>query len=227
MKHRIFSLILVAVLLCSATLAVSAVDVPDMSKTGTISIIMHIGDTLVPGGTLTLYRVGAIHEDDGNYSFVPTGPYADCVEAFDDVQSPALAQQLAAFTSENKLPGIHKNVEQNGVATFTDLELGLYLVMQHTAAPGYSKAEPFLIGIPQLENGMYIYDVDASPKVNVEPIPEATVETVPETTEDAFASGGKLPQSGQLMWPIPLLVVLGLGFIVLGISLHKKSSAES
>ena len=223
MKHRIISLILVAVLLCAATLAVSAVDVPDMSKTGTISIIMHIGDTLVPGGTLTLYRVGAIHEDDGNYSFVPTGSYADCVEAFDDVQSPELAQKLADFTAEHKLPGKTKAVDQNGTATFTDLELGLYLVMQHTCASGYSKAAPFLIGVPQMELGMYIYDVDASPKVDLEKIPE----TVPETTEDAFASGDKLPQSGRLMWPIPLLAILGLAFIVLGISLHKKSSAES
>lgn len=223
MKHRIFTLVLVAALLCCATLAVSAVDVPDMSKTGTVSIIMHIGETLVPGGTLTLYRVGAIHEDDGNYSFVPTGPYVDCVDAFDDVQSSELAQKLADFTAENKLPGKTKAVDQNGTATFTDLELGLYLVMQHTTASGYSKAKPFLIGVPQMENGMYIYDVDASPKVNLEMIPETT----PETTEDAFASGEKLPQTGQLMWPIPVLAVLGMAFIVLGISLHKKSSAES
>ena len=226
MKHRILSLILIVAVLCSAALAVSAVDVPDLSRTGTISIVMHMGETLIPGGSLTLYRVGEIHEDDGNYSFVPTGVFKDCVSVFEDVQDPILAQQLAAFTDENKLPGIHQIVDENGTATFTDLELGLYLVMQHTAAPGYSKAEPFLLGVPQVENGMYIYDVYASPKVDLERIPETTSPTVPTTEEPPYASGGKLPQSGQLMWPIPVLAVAGLAFIVLGIAMRKRSAEE-
>ena len=101
MKHRILSLILIVAVLCSAALAVSAVDVPDLSRTGTISIVMHMGETLIPGGSLTLYRVGEIHEDDGNYSFVPTGVFKDCVSVFEDVQDPDLAQQLAALVKGN------------------------------------------------------------------------------------------------------------------------------
>lgn len=216
MKKRVLSLILVLALVCAAAVTATAVDVPDMSKKGTITIIMHKGADLIPGGTLTVYRVGGIHEDDGNYSFVPTGEFVNCVEEFEDVQSPALARQLADFAAERELTGSTEAVDADGLATFADLELGLYLVVQHTAAPGYSKAEPFLIGVPQIELGMYIYDVDASPKVDVE--------RVPETTDDAFASGDNLPQTGQLFWPIPLLAVLGMGFIVLGIALKKKSS---
>jgi hypothetical protein len=215
MKKKMLSLILVLALVCAAAVTANAVDVPDMSQKGTINIIMHKGEDLISGGTLTLYRVGEIHEDDGNYSFIPTGAFVNCVEEFEDVQSPALAQQLAAFAAEQKLIGNTEAVGDDGLATFVDLELGLYLVVQHTPAPGYSEAEPFLIGVPQMENGMYCYDVDASPKVDVD--------RVPETTDDAFASGDKLPQTGQLFWPIPLLAILGLGLIILGISLKKKS----
>jgi hypothetical protein len=78
-----------------SSFTVSAHDVPDMTRTGTISIIMHMGETLVPGGELTVYHVGVIDEDDGNYSFIPAGAFSNCVEAFQDVQSPELAQQLA------------------------------------------------------------------------------------------------------------------------------------
>jgi hypothetical protein len=68
--------------------------------------------------------------------------------------------------------------------------------------------------------------VDASPKVDLERIPETTEPevTVPETTEPPYASGGRLPQSGQLLWPIPVLAIVGIGFIVLGFSLRKKAS---
>lgn len=216
MKKRILSLILALVLVCAAAITATAVDVPDMSRKGTINIIMHKGEELISGGTLTVYRVGEIHEDDGDYSFVPTGEFVNCVEEFEDVQSPSLALELAMFAAEQELIGNTEAVGTDGLATFVDLELGLYLVVQHTAAPGYSKAEPFLIGVPQMEQGMYSYDVDASPKVDVE--------RVPETTEDAFASGDNLPQTGQLFWPIPLLAVFGMAFIVLGIALKKKSS---
>ena len=223
MKKRFPALLLTLVMVVAMAISAAAVDVPDMSKTGTINIIMHIGETLVPGGSLTIYRVGEIHEDNGDYSFVPVAPFTNCVASFGDVQSPELAAQLAAYVADNQLTGITEAVSDSGLATFKDVELGLYLVVQNVAADGYSKAEPFLIGVPQMKMGKYIYDVDASTKVNLEKLPEPTPPTEP-TEEPPVASGDKLPQTGQLAWPIPVLAIVGMAFIAIGIAMRKKSS---
>jgi hypothetical protein len=221
MKKRFPALILTLAMVLAVAVSAAAADVPDMSKTGTINIIMHMGETLVPGGSLTIYRVGQIHESNGDYSFVPVAPYTNCVSAFDDVQSPELALQLAAYTIDNQLTGTTEPVNEDGLATFSNVELGLYLVIQTEPAEGYTQARPFLIGVPQVKLGMYIYDVDASPKVELQKLPEPTTEP---TEEPPVASGGKLPQTGQLAWPIPVLAVLGMACIAIGITLRKKSS---
>ena len=43
--------------------------------------------------------------------------------------------------------------------------MGLYLVVQTTAAENYNVINPFLVSVPIQENGKYVYDVDALPKV--------------------------------------------------------------
>lgn len=61
-----------------------------------------------------------------------------------------------------------------------------------------------------LEDGVYQYDVTAAIKSELEKEPETTV---PPTTKPSDSS---LPQTGQLNWPIPILVVLGLGLFIAG-----------
>lgn len=56
-------------------------------------------------------------------------------------------------------------VDNDGNAVFEDLELGLYLVAQTKASAGYKAVNPFLVSLPLAEDGQWLYDVDASPKV--------------------------------------------------------------
>ena len=51
-------------------------DVPDLSRKGSVTVTVRMGETPVAGGSLTLYRVGDIAEDDGNYSFALTEAFA-------------------------------------------------------------------------------------------------------------------------------------------------------
>ncbi|MGN0405784.1 MAG: hypothetical protein ACI4F1_11220 [Bariatricus sp.] len=226
MRKRIISLLIMLILICSICMSVSAVDVPNLTRKGTITVTMHAKkdnkDVIVPGGTLTLYRVGEICEDDGNYSFVPTGDFVGCGESFEDVQSPELASRLAAYAEKNaNNKGDTKNVSDNGVVTYENQELGLYLLVQYEEASGYNKANPFLVALPNMEDGKYTYEVDASPKVNVKQ--DSGKKTPPKTTS-------KLPQTGQLNWPIPLLVVSGMVLFAIGWILcfgRKKSDDET
>lgn len=49
---------------------VYAHEAPDMEREGSIHITMLCGEEAVPGGSLTLYRVGDVQENDGDYDFV-------------------------------------------------------------------------------------------------------------------------------------------------------------
>lgn len=203
--QRLSAFLLVAMLIFSMGVTAYAHDYVQMEKKGSITVTMHMGDKTVGGGTLTLYRVGEVVENDGNYSFQPTGDFASCGESFERVNSSALAGRLSKYAKDEKRTGVTKSIGKDGKVTFADLDVGLYLFVQNKAASGYRKAEPFLVSLPYMQdNGQYSYYVDASPKVELE---KETEPTAPPPTDPKDPT---LPQTGQLNWPIPVLAVLGL-----------------
>lgn len=211
-----FMLLLTAVLLLGMCATAFAHDVPDLSRRGTLNIVMRFDGIAVGGGTLTAYRVGEVHEDDGNYSFVPTERFAASGAVLEQVDSAQLAADLAGFASDKKLEGVTKDIGSDGKVTFESLELGLYLLVQETAASGYSKVAPFLVSVPMMQEGAYIYEVDASPKVELKKAPA----TNPPSNTDS-----KLPQTGQLNWPVPVMAATGVGLFTCGWTLcfhHRK-----
>ena len=54
-----------------------------------------------------------------------------------------------------------------GVASFKNLDLALYLVVQTNKVEGYSSFNPFLVMIPQQNDNSWIYDVDTKPKTDI------------------------------------------------------------
>ena len=132
-----------------------------------------------------------------------------------------------------------EKIDNRGKAVFLDLEIGLYLIAQEEPAKGYLEVNPFMVTVPMVEGESYIYDVDASPKVlPPEKAPETTTQAeettvkveestkVEETTKPEETTGKteettkpSLPVTGQLNWPIPVLVVLGLALIFVGCTL--------
>lgn len=221
MVKRISAFWLAVVLVFCLAAGVCAHDAPDFTKTGSITIRIEDGGDGVSGGTIKLYRVAEITEDDGNFAFALTEAYLPSGVSLENLNDASVAQALADFAAKNKMQGISAEVDEYGMVKFTGLELGLYLVVQQEAAPGYYPITPFLMALPLYENGVYNYDVDASPKVQIERAPEPTV---PETKPD----DPKLPQTGQLNWPVPVLAVSGLALFVLGWALcfGKKESYE-
>lgn len=209
-QKRLSALLLTLMLCFAMCITAGAHEIPDNAEKGSISITMNYEGKAVPGGTLTLYRVGAVNEDDGNYSFALTGDFINCGKSLKNPGDPELAADLGKYVSDNKLTGSRIEVGQNGTAVFSGLDLGLYLIVQDEAADGYEAVTPFLVSVPANENGVYIYDVDATPKVSVlrrtEPTPNTPV--VPSTPT--------LPQTGQLNWPIPVLAILGLFLFLTG-----------
>lgn len=218
-KHLISALLALLLLLCLPLSAAAAHPVPDLTRKGSITITMKYKGKPVSGGTLALYRVGDVHEDDGNYSFVPVKG----LEALDysDIQSPDLAKAAAKAVEEKKIAAVKTvTIGSSGTAEFSDLALGLYLVAQKTAASGYKMTASFLVSVPYLEDGAYVYNVKADPKTDLER------EVVPAPTEKPStpSGGGKLPQTGQLWWPVPVLICMGLGCIAVGLIRRREGS---
>lgn len=177
----------VAVALCGlVTVPALAHEAVDLGRKGSVSVSMKYEGEPVGGGALALYRVGDVAEDDGNFSFALTPAFAGSGATLDDVTSADLAASLADYAKAQgvKADGTYQ-IASDGVAKASGLELGLYLVVQSEPADGYEACTPFLVSVPMNEGGAYVYDVDATPKV--EPggrVPEPEEPTEPTPTPE-------------------------------------------
>ncbi len=221
-RNKLFTAVVALGLVLSFSLTAYAHDVPDSTRRGSITVTVQDGGDSVPGGTVTLYRVGEVVENDGNYSFQPTGAFADCGESFENLEAANdLAERLRKFAAEKQITGLStRDINEMGIVRFGDLELGLYLVVQNKAAAGYEKLAPFLVSVPYMWNGSYIYDVSSRPKTELEKTP---VPTEPQPTKP---SGPNLPQTGQLWWPVPVLACGGLLLFAVGMALNRRRERE-
>lgn len=226
---RITAAALALAMVIMLALPVMAFDTIDFSKTGELSVTFKDNSTGKPvsGGSLTLYKVAdAVHDPYTGYLF--DASKTDFAKAGGDYSSSktltsALAAKLAKYAEDNKISGKTLNVGKDGKASADKLKLGLYLVVQKKAADGYSSITPFLVTIPQMDDkGNYVYKVDASPKTSVKanptkkptPTKKATITPTPRK---------RLPQTGQLWWPVFVLGAAGLTCIIIGIAARKKS----
>lgn len=214
MKRKLITLLMALLLLTRVPVPARAEAGIDMSRKGSITVSMHFGQEPVSGGSLTMYRVAQVREDDGNYSFQLSGEFAAYPGSIADLNAPELAQSLAEYGKD--FTGITETVDKTGRARFEDLEPGLYLFVQKDAAEGYSTVAPFLVSLPYRSGDTYVYDVDAGTKMELE--------KEPTPTEPPEKPGDKLPQTGQLWWPVPLLVMAGLTFLVVGFLRRREGT---
>lgn len=223
MRKHVISGLLALLFLLALPLSAAAHPVPDESRNGhcSITVSMTYKEKAVRGGKLALYKVGDVAENDGNYSFVPVKEIQADIPEFGDIQSPELAGKLAKL--EKKLTPVTANpvtVGKDGKATFSDLTFGLYLVVQKTAASGYRKIAPFLVSVPYLYRDEYQYEVTSQPKTDLEQ------EVKPTAPPSSGGGGGKLPQTGQLWWPVPVLACAGLACIAVGLFRRREARDE-
>ena len=143
---------------------------PDYTKTGSVAVdIVTAKGNTVAGGELTLYRAaGAVYKD-GDNVFEFTEEFKDCGLSLNGIEeeesgAPSLAIKLAAYAEEKGLKGTAANVDGKGHTDFTDLPLGLYLIVQSEANEDYVPISPFLVTVPMWDGEKLVYDVEARPK---------------------------------------------------------------
>ncbi len=231
---RILALLLSVMFVFLMGLTALAVDVPDEDRLCSVTLVMNYRGDPVGGGSLSIYRVGEVVEDDGNYSFAPTGDFADCGETFNDLEDAELAVRLKRFAERNSIAAVStRKIGSDGKVSFDKLPIGLYMIVQNQAAPGFKNIAPFLISLPYMEDGKYQYDLLAEPKTELEPKPDEDPDPTPETPpapEDdpkpSVPDEPKLPQTGQLWWPVPMLICVGLILVLVGIVLSRRKEID-
>ena len=206
---KVITLVLALSVLLLLPLTAYAHDVPQEREDCSIEVIVRHDGENVDGGTLTAIKVGYVDEEDGNFFFS---------QEFTNIKIEDIASSNAPKTQQEFYNNNKSNYDfytqtqtvENGKATFSGLSTGLYLIVQNRAADGFSKMGAFLVSVPYMEDGEYQYHVTAAIKSELEREPEPT-EPPPTEPDDP-----KLPQTGQLNWPIPLMVVAGLALFAVG-----------
>ncbi|MCD8363844.1 MAG: hypothetical protein LUC98_12965 [Lachnospiraceae bacterium] len=239
---RAAALLMGLVLIGTNVMAVSAAESADLelSRTGTIELTLTDSDgATVSGGAVTIYEVAKLYLDDGNMAYEYTQSFAGCTATL-DVTDTSLASVLADYARKNSVSGEKKSIGEDGKVRFTNLELGLYLIVQTTESANYETISPFAVTLPIEEDGVWNYTVNASPKVGTVMLKETQTEedtdsdsgsgsgsdsssdSESESSTTVYVSTTILPQTGQLYWPIPLLVIGGGLFLIIGRCLKKK-----
>lgn len=213
----------------TAFAAADAVEL-DSAPKGSISVDLVSSDSkeAVAGGTLTLYQVAEAKVSEGEIQYTYTDAFANCGVSLtnvgmSDTKMKELASNLEAYVKQNAILGQNATINERGHAEWTDLEQGLYLFIQTSAAEGYAPVCTFLASVPESVEGAYIYEINAKPKV--ERVKNPDTET-PGNNPDTGITDRKLPQTGQLWWPVPILAFAGLLFFILGWFRRKWSESD-
>lgn len=160
---------------------------------GSIQVKLDVGDLAVTNGAVTLYQVGNRIEE----GYRITEGFGGGIVRLEDAESANLAQWLAESAGET---GITMLLDADGSALFSELEQGLYMLVQTERMDGFYPILPVLICVP---NGEQLHV-------------ELYRQPVPVVTE--------IPKTGQS--PLPFLGVLGMflsaaGLLICGKKMRK------
>lgn len=218
-KRRITTFLIAVILMIDFGITVRAADdIVDLAAMGSVKVTFREQQTnsVVSGGEMTLYPVAEAVESDGNQFYQSINGFRHGRFTQEEINDSSLAEQLAEEITDST-EGITKTIGTEGIVTYENLPVGLYLLVQTRAADGYHAVKPFMVSVPLKEGASWVYDVDAAPKM------EKVTQKTPDTPKNPSKPGiSKLPQTGQLNWPIPIMGIAGILLLMLGWSLRKK-----
>ncbi|MBQ0037627.1 MAG: hypothetical protein KBS74_03045 [Clostridiales bacterium] len=221
------SLMALCVILSIRPATVCAIEPIDLSRDDLSLKIRYVHeDVPLAGAAFALYRIADLDEFANP---TPMDSFADfsgkITDAGENGEWNDLAQELADYLTghDDILPINHGVTDSDGMYTISQLTPGLYLVIGHPVridGTNYT-CNPFLINLPNRESDAddWKYQETASPKpgaVHQEIIPQRP--TPPQ--------GDKLPQTGMLWWPVPVLVSMGLFCFLEGLLQKKDRTNE-
>ena len=201
MSRKIISFCAAMLLLFTCSYAAVAEEF-DPQKTGSVSVtlIEQKQNEPIVGAELSVYYVATAHMDaDGNVLYNHTADFKQLNTALNDA---TLAAKLDAFVSQHTVPTTKMTTDSDGKAMCGELPLGLFFVKQTNTVAGFAPCTSFLVTVPSEKDGEYIYEVNATPKTEVERLTSVTIQKVWNTdrsTEAAKSVTVQLLQNGNVV----------------------------
>lgn len=194
------------------------------ANTGSITLRMvDTSGKTVSSGTVSLTQITDLTiTGNGTYAYTLTNGFEGSKISLDDLSAKDLPEKLQkAMTSVTKKTTT--SVSADGKVVFSDLPQGIYLVEQTETAKGYEAMKPFVVAIPLFEDGKYIYEISASPKmerlVNVK---TPVTPTAPTETKKAEEKKTTAVPTGDVS--LSYILMAGITFIgAAGIKQAAKS----
>lgn len=209
-----------SVLVVLSVLLMSVLSVPAAEESGSLTLrsVFSVGDgrRVLTGDEYSLVKIA-------DASFIGSSARYTTRELFSSYDCDwdrlsasnlnAKARALASYCEKNGYYTDSELTDTFGECRFDDLEIGLYLAARTKTDPANRDfiTEPLLFFLPQNVNGENEYSVVATPKFSY---------SDPGTSPGD--DGRRLPQTGQLLWPVTLLAVLGCLLILVGSFLFRK-----
>lgn len=163
--------IALAALLAAAPASALALSMPDTSRSCALTLECTSGEDAIAGAWIDLYRVAEFDEY-GQFSlldeFAGSGVDLSALDRASAWSQAARKLEISAKLSE-MAPSVVTTTSSSGVATFSGLECGLYLVgsTNGTAAGGQTYgSSAFLVSLPTLsaDGESWLYRASSEPK---------------------------------------------------------------
>lgn len=230
---RIWITVLAVLLMGSLSSASVYAQDYDSNRKGSITVNLDDLDTEFSGVAFTCYKVADVNA--GVNLLWDIAPELAAVpldlnelETAEDYQE--AANLLASEIGNTSITGQHVTTDASGKAVFPSLEQGVYLLVQ-TDKASYGTVEPFLIGIPYMEDGSeWVYDVQTETKG--EPLSEKPKQdTEKDAEKDATEKDTTNPKTGDgnnLSGWMVLMVCAGV-VLILSVTFwykHKKETIQ-
>ena len=137
-----------ALLLCALCITALAA-----SEHCQLTLLLALGETRIQGAEFTLYRVGEKRLDHGVVSFAALAPYDAVCKSFDGLTASQNRQYARRFEqmAAGQSGDAQAATNAAGEARFTNLEEGVYLVLQTDAkgaAQAFKPCQAVLIALP-------------------------------------------------------------------------------
>lgn len=220
--------VVITVMVCVLLLLpvrVEAADAIDLTKNVELKIVCKEAEAPLAGIAFSLYQIASL-EETGELVVNPAfSQFSVDIRGENDEAWNALTDTLTDYVTDCQMETAANGVtDLDGMLCLPTqegtLSQGLYLVVaeRYTKDDCYYDMAPFLIQLPTLntQEHQWDYQVTVVPKYTMGVVPE-TPDADSDGVDGSVDSGPEtLPQTGQLWWPVPILLCAGLVLVLLG-----------
>ncbi len=208
----------------------------DLDKEVSLTISYQYKSKALAGAKFDIYLVATVDENGELTTTETFSLFNTDIRGENDEAWEKLAAALKKYVRQEDIKSdAGGKTDKNGLLNLTGGEKklvhGLYLVVgaRHTQGDYVYTTQPFMVLLPGQDKAAntWVYEVTAKPKAASEEIsddPESE-EPVPTPPVTPTPQGPKLPQTGQLWWPVPVLLAAGLLLVSIGL-IYRRSNAN-